>query len=434
MNPPAPAPRRIPRRLLIGLATLVVAATAAVTAVVATRPGGAANRPAPIAAPARSATPFEQATRVLQDQAAALLRGDLDGWLAAVDPARKDLVMRYRAMFTNLRGMRITYAEYLTHPGDPARTGGVVEILASFGYCVSAAECPPPGRPGRPTLRYAFDMVPINGRLAITAVEDVMGSVRAPAPWDHAELRFAAGDRVIVAAPPGQARHLPRVLEAAEKAAAIADRYAAGLRNPQERYRVFLADKRAWARWYGGAAPGHYAYHMPLERIGTDVVLNAATVLDEDADLQSIVNHQFGFVVTLDGILVRRPENAWLTEGLARYIRADAHPARYTLSVTDMVIAFRGGRKPASVALPEPDGDATSDEWAIFQGLGHFAVDCLAGLYGEERLLTFATRVLREARPLDAAAREVFGRPFAETDRACARWTYRELQRIVLGR
>jgi hypothetical protein len=420
--------------LLIGLAAVAVAATSAVTAIVATRSDGSADRPAPAAASARPATPFEQATRVLQDQAAALLRGDLEGWLGAVDPARKDLVTRYRAMFTNLRGMRVTYAEYLTSEGDSARTGGVVAVRASLGYCVSAAKCPPPGRPGRPFLRHELDMVLVNGRPAITAVEDIEGSIPAPAPWDHAELRFASGERVIVAAPPGQAQHLPRVLEAAEKAAAIADRYAAGLRNPQERYRIFLADKRAWSRWYGGAVPSHYAYRMPLEQIGTDVVLNAATVLGEGQDLQGIVNYQFGLVVLLDGILSRRPESAWLAEGLARYIRADAQPARYTLSTVDMAAAFRGGRRPATVALPQPDPNAMSDEWGAFEGLGHFAVDCLADTFGEEKLLTFAIRVLREFSPQDDAAREVFGRPFAEIDQGCARWTYRELEKILLGR
>jgi hypothetical protein len=159
-----------------------------VFAVVATRPGGAATRSAPVAASARPTTPFQHATPVLQDQAAAL-RGDLDGWLAAVDPARRDLVTRYRAMFTNLRGMRIGYAEYLTHPGDPARTRGVVEIQASLGYCVSAAECP---LPGRLFPRHMPDMVPINGHLAITAVEDIEGNISASSPWNHAgaALRF----------------------------------------------------------------------------------------------------------------------------------------------------------------------------------------------------------------------------------------------------
>jgi hypothetical protein len=433
VNPSTPAPQHIRRKIVVALTVVAVAVTAGVFAVVATRPGGAVTRPAPVAASVRPATPFDHATRVLQDQAAALLRGDLDGWLAAVDPARRDLVTRYRAMFTNLRGMRITYAEYLTHPGDPTRTGGVVEIQASLGYCVSAAECPPPGRPGRPFLRQVLDMVPVNGRLAITAGEDVDGNISAPAPWDRAELQFAYGDRVIVAAAPGQAAHLPRVLQAAEKAATIADRYAAGLSNPQERYRVFLADKQAWARWYGGAAPDRYAYTMPLQQIGTDVILNAAA-LDEDADLQGIVNYQFGQVVTLDGRYLSRPDNAWLVEGMARYIRADAQPARRTPSAIDIATAVRDGRKPATVALPEPGSDATSTEWGVFEGLGHFAVDCLADTYGEEKLLTFVTRVLREAHPQDEAAREVFGQSFAETDRACARWTYRELEKIAISR
>ena len=223
-------------------------------------------------------------------------------------------------------------------------------------------------------------------------------------------------------------------LQTVEKAAAIADRYAAGLRNPQERYRVFLADRKAWSHWYGGAVPSHYAYQVPLEQIGTDVVLNAATTLGEDHDLQGILTYQFGRVVTLDGIRSHRPGTAWLAEGLARYIQADADPARHTLSAIDMAAAFRGGRKPTTVALPQPDQHATPDQWGTFESLGHFAVDCLADTYGEEKLLTFVIRVLREARPQDDAAREVFGRPFTETDQACARWTYRELVKIVLGR
>ena len=87
-----------------------------------------------------------------------------------------------------------------------------------------------------------------------------------------------------------------------------------------------------------------------------------------------------------------------------------------------------------AVALPEPGNGATNAEWAVFEALGHFAVDCLADTYGEEKLLTFTIRVLREGHPLDSAAREVFGRPFTEIDQACARWTYQELVKISLGR
>lgn len=33
------------------------------------------------------------------------------------------------------------------------------------------------------------------------------------------------------------------------------------------------------------------------------------------ADLQSILNHQFGLLVTQGGVCLRRPDNAWLVEG-----------------------------------------------------------------------------------------------------------------------
>src|SRR3712207_7907639 len=57
---------------------------------------------------ARQAAPFKDATRVLEDQAAALLRGDLDGWLAAVDPVRK----RSEEHTSELQHANISYAVF----------------------------------------------------------------------------------------------------------------------------------------------------------------------------------------------------------------------------------------------------------------------------------------------------------------------------------
>jgi hypothetical protein len=418
---------------LFALLAVLVAGVAVTVMVVATRSAAPASRAAPVVASARPVTAFDQATRVLEDQAAALMRGDLDGWLAAVDPAKKDLVARYRAMFVNLRGLRIAYAEYLTSPGRPTRTGGVVEVQATFAYCVSVTKCPSPARPGKPAIRYTLDLTVVNGRHAITAVADDIPDPYLP-PWDRAELTFATGERVIVAGSRGQAGDLDRVLAAAEKAAAIADRYAVHLKNPQERYRVLLADAKDWRRWYGGAAPDHYAYRMPLEQIGTDIVLNAAHVLGPGDDLQGEMTYQFGSLVALDGILVDRPETAWLSEGVAQYIKVDARPARTTLSALGLLDDFGGGRSPASMAPEQPGEDAGSGEWTRFEGLSHFTVDCLAGKFGSERLLTFAARVLRQGATLDKGAREVFGQPFATVDQSCVAWTRLEARKVVLGR
>ncbi|MEV6602478.1 hypothetical protein AB0M36_37355 [Actinoplanes sp. NPDC051346] len=74
------------------------------------------------AEPSRELTPFEQASAVLDQETAALLKGDEKGWLAAVDPSRLKLVARYRSMFRNLRGLGLSRAEF--HARGPHLQGG----------------------------------------------------------------------------------------------------------------------------------------------------------------------------------------------------------------------------------------------------------------------------------------------------------------------
>lgn len=110
------------RRLVAGAAALALTGTAVL--VVATRSDDDGSRPGGTAAAAEAkATPSElsdeqKAARkrevnvVLSRRATAVLKGDLQGFLATVDPKQPTLVARQRTLFVNLRKFGFAKLQY----------------------------------------------------------------------------------------------------------------------------------------------------------------------------------------------------------------------------------------------------------------------------------------------------------------------------------
>ncbi len=370
----------------------------------------------------RPLTPFEQAGAVLKDQAAALLKGDEKGWLAAVDPGRAALRTRYRALYASLRALELSNLEYRLYPvlGDKP---GSPKVRADLTYCFTAATCPAwQLKNGPPRLTQTLTFRSVRGRYVITAVADTNANDMQPTPWERGGLVFARGARVTVAAPRSQAKHLPRVLKMAEKAAVVNDRFAEYVGNPQQRYRIYLADEKAWKTWYGGIDPNWVGYAINLGTAGTDVVLRMSKLKDRRL-MATTIQHELGHVVTFGGVSSRRfTANRWLTEGIAEYIGWSPEPARASWNRYAVRSAFRSGKPPRTIA-PEPFGaKAGARTIDTFYGMGHFAADCMADRYGERRLFTFVRLVLREEKTYDEASRQAFGKPFRTVDKGCLKW------------
>ncbi len=424
----APARRRVRPRALV--AAVVVAALGVSTGVVLLRPEGQPPAVAPVATPPpRALTPFERATEALQAQAAALMKGDEKGWLAAVDPAEPKLKTRYRALYASLRALDLGDLEYHLYPvlGDKP---GSARVNADLAYCFTA--CPrwqltPAGGP--PRLTHTLTFRSAGGRYVISGVSDANANDLQPTPWERGGLTFARGSRVTVAAPRSQAKNLQRVLKIAEKAAAVNDRFAGYLGNPQRRYRIYLADDKGWQSWYGGIdAKWTVAYAVPLNTSGTDVVLRMSELLKDRQLMATTIQHELGHVVTVGGVPDRDVDrDRWLSEGIAEYIGWSPKPARDSWNRHGARAAFRGGKRPKTIAA-EPFGAKASDRTVdTFYALGHFAADCMAERYGERRLFAFVRSVLRENVSYDQAARAAFGTSFATVDKGCLTWIRSQL-------
>ena len=374
----------------------------------------------------KPSTPFEQAEAVLGLQAAALLKGDEKGWLAAVDPANSKLVARYRLMFRNLRGLGVSHFDYHAYQ-RPAGKGGVVTMGVSAAFCLSTTTCPEwsdASDKGPPRAEQAVTLKPRGGTYVIAALATAEEpNYLQPMPWEAGDLVFAQGRRVTVAASRKQAKHLKRVLAVAERAATVNDRYAAYIANPQQRYRVYLADDKAWKSWYGGIDDKWtVAYAVPLNTAGTEVVLRMSE-LDDKQLLSTTVQHELGHVVTVGGVSTRDfGEDQWLSEGIAEYIGWAPKHAKDSWRRQGVHNAFRKARKPRTIAASAL-GDNPSDKAGdAFYGLAHFAVDCMAQTYGERKLFEFVRLTLRQDYTYDMASRDAYGLPFATVDKGCLTW------------
>jgi hypothetical protein len=244
-----------------------------------------------------------------------------------------------------------------------------------------------------------------------------------PTPWEHSRLFFARGERVTVAATAGQRKNLRRVLELAEQAATITDRYAALVRNHQPRYRIYLADDKAWKSWYGGVKEKWVVgLAVPLNDAGTDTVLRMSQLGDTRL-LATAIQHEMGHVVTLSGATARNPgQDQWLSEGIAEYIGWAPKPASASWRRAGVRAAFRGSRRPATIVAKAPGAKADDLAVAAFYGQGHYAVDCMASRYGERKLFAFVRLALRQDVTYDQASRKAFGKPFRAVDKACIAW------------
>ncbi|MFC3382883.1 hypothetical protein [Couchioplanes azureus] len=374
-------------------------------------------------------TPIAQANATLSRQAAALLRGDEEAWLAAVDPRQPKLRARYKTMFRSLRALGVSHFQYQTSVANDKGAAGSLGIFADVAYCLAGDHCAKDkgaDSAGPPIVAQVLKLKTVEGQWLITSLNNRRRALKQqPAPWENNALATAEGKRVTLVALQGE-KDLRRLLPIAEQAAAATDRFAGLVGNPQQRYRIYLAGPKHWTTWYGGIKDKWVVgYAMPRNEAGTDVVLNLAKLRDDERLLATTIRHELGHVVTVGGVRhgTRGGRNAmWLKEGIAEYIGWHPRPATASWRRQAVRDAVHGSRPPTSIAVDALGGNAGADEGDAFYGLGHFAADCMADTYGERALFTFVRLHLRENRDLDPASREAFGTPFQTVDKACVAW------------
>jgi hypothetical protein len=424
------AGRGVPGWARVVIAAIVVfglaagAGVAVVSRAVFGRSTGEGHALTRVAAKDTSTTPYEQIVTTLTAQAAAITHGDERGWLAAVDPGQPKLRARYRSMFRTLRGLGLS--DFTYQPGTDRPDGrGIATVVSGVRFCFSLTVCPPGAAP---QIRQQLTLAPIQGRYVITALSPPPSSTGLqPMPWESSGLVLAQGKRVVVAATKAEAKRLTQVVALGDQAAAVTDRFAVLVGNPQPRYRIFLADPASWRTWYGGDdSDSTIGLEVPLGQVESDVVLRMS-MLTDPVELARTLRHEMGHVATVGGARqdgqYLYQQNQWLSEGVAEYIEWLPKGATASYRRDSVRIAEHGRHPPRTIAAAPLAESATDRSVDAFYGLGHFAVDCLVRTYGERAAFVFVRARLRDGQELDAASRRAFGRPFAVVDQGCVAWT-----------
>lgn len=426
--PPAPpsTPGRRRRRVLIAAAVVGVLGVFAASALATARPteGLLGAAPAAAATPTTPPTPYDRAVKALSDQAAALIRHDHAGWMAAVDPKQPALRKRFEQFYAAFQALHVTHFEY--HSSLGGGPPSPVQLNAVMAFCLSAATCPEyeagSDYDGPPHIAEKLVLKPLAGRYVISKLSKAnYPSQLQPFPWEAQSLVYAQGKRVTVAAPKSLAGKMKSVLAVADKAALTDDRFAVLMKNPQQRYRVFLADDKAWKTWYGGGNARYaVAFTVPTAAAGSDVVLHMSQL--RASDLKVVVQHEMGHVATLSNLTTGDANDMWLKEGVADYIGWLPQHTHQDWDFPAARSALHGSHPPKSI-VEAPLAPSSSDETANrFYGLAHFAVECMAAKYGEGRAMNFVRLRLREADDLDTAAQQAFGTSFSTVDKGCVSW------------
>ena len=422
------------RVLLIAACLFLVLALAGLAGVVVFAAGRAGVSTAADAAPPAAAktpsTPFDTAAAVLETQAAALIKGDQAGWLAAVDPAQPKLQARYRSMYASLRGLGVSHFEY--HPyvrASKDQSPTTVAMGVDVTYCFSIDVCPSYANSewqGAPRISQSLVLKPVGGHYVITSTGKATDPNHLqPTPWESGDLVFAQGKRVTVAAPKSEASHLKEVLAIADRAAAVNDRFAVYVDNPQKRYRIYLADNKAWRSWYGGETDKWIVgYTMPLNEAESDVVLQTSQLLGDHKLMATTIQHELGHVVTLGAVHggSNDDKNLWLIEGVAEYIGWSPSPATASWRRQSVRASVHGSHPPKSIAAKPLADNAGAQAGDAFYGLGHFAVDCMAQKFGQRKMFDFVKLTLREGYGYEQASQEAYGKSFTSVDKACLSW------------
>lgn len=382
---------------------------------VATNRFGAGGRAAWIpaagaAAPAVERNPVSEAvTAAVTAQADAVNRGDAAAFLT---PVEAPLHEPMRRRFESLRAIRAT-GYTATLEKAPVREAGGWRVTIELNFCAGAAMGCGAAPVRVPTLWTV-------GEAGARLVEWGSSTHYGPRPWEVSDLRAAIGNRVVVAASSRYAARLPSTLQAAERAAEKADRYARW-RPPPAKYVVYLAGADEWSTWYGVKQPAWAAgYAMPITPDHTEIVLNATRI--DSGEALNTLTHEFSHVSTLAGVRRNYTDSWLLVEGMAEYV---THVGRATgaypwLDGTRRYVG--GGRWPGTAALAAPAESASVGDATGRYGVAYFAMRRLAERFGEDKLLAFFAAVARDGRAPDQVSPEMFGVPWAEAAADCDRY------------
>jgi hypothetical protein len=417
--PPFAAPVRKRRRwpLWTGLSVLLVVVLGVGAAIVAGElPGGRTlGSGGPASSPSMSPTPYrtpalpppDPATLngTLDLQSDALMRGDLKGFLAAIDPKATAAITEFTMIFHNMRAMKV--ARWSSESADgyvsPTATASPTEI--DISYCLVVTACTSTNASLHVSQKLVAGHALISGVTVPKPTKDEYG----PLPWMVSSLSAVTGPRVVVAASSAESSHLAEALPIAEDAVTNADRYALWGKPPV--YVLYLAShSEGNDNWFGVGMKNLLGLSMPLDTTDIQVIVlmpdSTKFAYTGPGLLPSVIRHEFGHVATLQNDRYNSDDS--FVEGIAQYIACSGHPTWDKYDKMAARLYIRSGRWSKKVLMTKEirSSDLLTSDSAYEIGL--LALRYLAGKYGQDKMLAFWGDVEQKGESPEIASTDVF--------------------------
>jgi hypothetical protein len=370
---------------------------------------------------------IEQIREAAASQAAALVKGDEDGWLAPVEPGLRD---GFQKRYDVLHALKvITLAE--TVSSDPSAEDDDLATLHTtvrYGYCAMTDPCP--AGPARAsgvfpqTEGYQADVVwerRVDGYVItdFEQLKDRNATAFVVQPWFDADLITMTGAKTTVFAVPSENKDLVKsVSDEAEAAAAIADTYSTD--KVPVRYVVYIAPPAQWRSWFGGvdSETDVLGYAVSTSQTSSVVVLNRDNIQTDE--MIHVLRHEFGHVSTLLG--TDRGSTAighfWV-EGIAELIAQNGDPISSYISID-----YARGYLRSGLFTGDLDNmDATywnTDRSGVVYVMGFLTWQCISDSYGHDKVVALAKQLFRgPAKTIDEATQAALGTSWSELEPAC---------------
>ncbi|MFF3688408.1 hypothetical protein [Streptomyces sp. NPDC002187] len=342
------------------------------------------------AAPDRADTTLRGIQETLDDRADAVLRHDLGGYLAALDPAAATLRARQHKEFDQLEDVPLSTWEYrikgVRHQGT--RAVADTELRYRFAGYDSA-----PVTTSR-TLELRAD----DGRWYVTS--DRAGTGSSQQLWQQGDVQVVRGSRSLVLGVGQDGRHLRALAAAADRAVPAVS--AAWPSKWTRRVVVLVPSSvEAMGRLLGAPAAGYrgIAAVTTGERGPSGASSADRVIVNPDAyaalgefGRRVVLTHETTHVATRAHTSAATP--MWLSEGFADWAAYRGVGRSAGESAPDLRDAVRGGDVPAELPSDEEfafGGDAEALARA-YEG-GWLACELIADRWGEEALTAFYTSV-----------------------------------------
>lgn len=335
----------------------------------------------------------------------ALLTGDEPAYLRTADSTMSKAVRESIVReFHSLRAMQV--ADLRDEVGAPIKEGtDTWNINVRTTVCFVTKDC----ANGPATAETTWRVVGATATL-VSWVPDHENQ-----PWQVSELVASAGARTVVATTKAYAAKLPMLVQEAEKAAKVADRFARDGKVPG-RYVIYYAATSEWKEWFGANPPewsGGIAIDVSKDRY--ELMLNADQLYRTAID--DLLRHEMTHAATLPGERTGRSQ-WWLVEGIAEYALMDGLPASEHQGDASARSLISGG-KITDIEVSGPEYDSADEDVIGRYAVAFLGVRCLAERFGETKMVDFFHRVVQDQTTLTMASSQVFGQEWTSLRSDC---------------